>query len=93
MSTSLPTCQNCLKPLDLWLSGDGSRGYNGDGVFCTLRCGYRWALRKIQCPAYECTMADSAEAHRQVDGVLRHSNRLMSWAVQADERQRWLVTR
>jgi len=23
-------------------------GYNSDGVFCTLRCGYLWALSRVQ---------------------------------------------
>ena len=23
-------------------------GYNSDGVFCTLRCGYLWALNRVR---------------------------------------------
>jgi hypothetical protein len=45
---STPLCRYCRKPLNLWISGDGTRGYNGDGIFCTLRCGYRWALERIR---------------------------------------------
>lgn len=22
-------------------------GYDGNGIFCTLRCGFLWALRKV----------------------------------------------
>jgi hypothetical protein len=38
---SIPRCLLCARPLRL--QHDGSRGYDGDGLFCSLRCGYRWA--------------------------------------------------
>lgn len=39
-------CRYCGKPLrkDPYREG---YGYCGEGVFCTLRCGYAWAVRKV----------------------------------------------
>lgn len=30
-----------------WLPEDGT-GYRGEGLFCSLRCGYRWATRTLE---------------------------------------------
>ena len=44
-----PTCRNCQKVLRPHLY-NGGFGYEGEGIFCTLRCGYYFAcelLRRI----------------------------------------------
>lgn len=54
-----PKCLNCGKPLPLYQfykeiadADAGARilspyGYQGDGKFCTLRCGYRCAVKFV----------------------------------------------
>lgn len=41
-----PHCRRCGKPLRMETSLDGKSGYGteGNGYFCTQRCGYRWAV-------------------------------------------------
>lgn len=34
-------CVQCGKPLRKWIV---SSGYNGNGFFCSLRCGFRYAV-------------------------------------------------
>jgi len=47
--TKRPTCRYCTVTLRPWLLKDKGRyGYNGDGLFCTLRCGYQWARYQIE---------------------------------------------
>lgn len=46
-----PLCEYCRKPLPAYPWRDqpwatGAWGYHGDGVFCTLRCGYKWAIAR-----------------------------------------------
>ena len=52
-----PTCAECgnvLKPYTYFghqeIDPEHKKqfGYDGNGIFCTLRCGYRWALNTIQ---------------------------------------------
>lgn len=55
-----PRCVQCNRPLSVnfkfvWPDGgkrkrDGIRGYGygNDGVFCTLRCGYLWAINRVR---------------------------------------------
>lgn len=35
-------CAQCGKPLRKWI--DASYGYTGNGFFCSLRCGFRYAV-------------------------------------------------
>ena len=51
--SKIPKCRYCDKSLGLWNSGDVShgRGYCGQGLFCSLACGYDFAvvaLRKTE---------------------------------------------
>ena len=52
-----PTCHNCGEPLSQYrffghkdIDPDKKRrwGYEGNGIFCTLRCGFNWALSKLR---------------------------------------------
>jgi hypothetical protein len=52
-----PNCRECGKPLAPYIyfghpTIDPERkkqfGYGGNGVFCTLRCGYRYALNMVK---------------------------------------------
>lgn len=51
-ATYLPRCRQCQTTLGVWLRATEDRpavyGYNGDGVFCTLRCGYAWAMMRVR---------------------------------------------
>jgi hypothetical protein len=51
----LPLCRSCGRPLPKYqffghpvIDPERSRqyGYEGNGYFCTLRCGFKWALAK-----------------------------------------------
>jgi hypothetical protein len=51
---TIPTCKNCGNPLPLFRRSPtrpdlvpSTRGYNGNGVFCTQRCGYDFGLRMV----------------------------------------------
>lgn len=43
-----PLCRQCGKPLKNWWGYHPRRliglGYEGNGKFCTVRCGYHWAI-------------------------------------------------
>ena len=45
-------CRNCRKPLRPFLARvpgyEGHYGYDGRGLFCTLRCGFSWATDLAQ---------------------------------------------
>lgn len=52
-----PNCRRCGKPLwpyiyfghpDIDPKHEQKWGYNGNNVFCTLRCGYHWAMDRIK---------------------------------------------
>lgn len=40
-------CLYCHKTLRKYPYGDG-HGYDGDDLFCTLRCGYRYAVAAVR---------------------------------------------
>jgi hypothetical protein len=37
-------CSQCGKPLRKWVEGVGYVGYIGNGYFCSLRCGFKYAV-------------------------------------------------
>lgn len=41
------TCKRCGVKLRKYPYGEGY-GYVGDGIFCTLRCGYGWAVAQVR---------------------------------------------
>lgn len=41
------TCLYCGKQLRKAQFHDGL-GYDGNGIFCTLRCGFAWAVRRVR---------------------------------------------
>lgn len=44
----IPRCVNCGKKLPRCRFRAGKRGAYGDGHFCGLNCGYRWAVMYLQ---------------------------------------------
>jgi len=45
-----PTCLYCGRRLRRYIIGTDRWGYNGSNLFCSLRCGFAWAERKLQQP-------------------------------------------
>lgn len=40
-------CRHQLRPYVYHALGDGKKyGYEGNNIFCSLRCGFRWAVNK-----------------------------------------------
>jgi len=40
-------CLWCRHGLRRWLRAEDRYGYNGDGLFCSLRCGYAYAVAAV----------------------------------------------
>jgi len=47
-TTPLPKCRYCGKRLPRYHGDPNRRGKGGQGLFCSLICGYRWAVYLIQ---------------------------------------------
>jgi len=53
MSTQKPKCLMCSAPLrrplyDAYGGKWGGKGYDGNGLFCTLRCGAAYAVAAVR---------------------------------------------
>lgn len=67
----VPRCRWCKKPLRVYDAD--RRGYNGDGLFCSLRCAYDLALVVIRRIEIEkvVVVPEEFEGELGSDGILR----------------------
>ena len=70
MSKKIPKCRYCDKSLGLWNSGDVShgRGFCGQGFFCSIVCGYDFAVMALRETERRAALSTQAGTEEEPNG-------------------------